>query len=67
MAVLGAVTGLTDFFGDPRIRGLGDAWQHAIGNVIMACRLLRMYRSPYPGAMPEHLQRCARQDRRVDQ
>jgi uncharacterized membrane protein len=34
-AVLAAVTGFTDFFGDPRIRGLGDAWQHAIGNVIM--------------------------------
>jgi uncharacterized membrane protein len=34
-AVLAAVTGLADFFGDPRIRGLGDAWQHAIGNVIM--------------------------------
>jgi uncharacterized membrane protein len=34
-AVLAAVTGLTDFVGDPRIRGLSDAWEHAIGNVIM--------------------------------
>jgi uncharacterized membrane protein len=34
-AVLAAVTGLTDLFGDPRIREIGDAWQHAIGNVIM--------------------------------
>jgi uncharacterized membrane protein len=34
-AVLAAVTGLIDFFGDPRIRGLGDGWQHAIGNVIL--------------------------------
>lgn len=34
-AVLAAVTGLTDLFGDPRIRDLSDAWHHAIGNVIM--------------------------------
>ena len=34
-AALAAVTGLVDFFGDERIRNLGDAWQHAIGNVIM--------------------------------
>jgi len=34
-AALAAVTGLIDFFGDQRIRDLGDSWQHAIGNVIM--------------------------------
>jgi uncharacterized membrane protein len=34
-AALAAVTGLIDFLGDRRVRGLGDAWQHAIGNVIM--------------------------------
>src|SRR5215208_4822807 len=34
-AALAAVTGLIDFFGDQRIRALGDAWQHAIGNVVM--------------------------------
>ena len=34
-AALAAVAGLIDFFGDPRIRGISDAWQHAIGNVIM--------------------------------
>jgi uncharacterized membrane protein len=34
-AVLAAVTGLTDLFGDPRIRDLSEAWHHAIGNVIM--------------------------------
>ena len=34
-AVLAAVTGLIDFTGDKRIRGLSDAWQHAIGNVIL--------------------------------
>jgi uncharacterized membrane protein len=34
-AALAAITGLIDFFGDGRIRALGDAWQHAIGNVIL--------------------------------
>ena len=34
-AALAAVTGLIDFTGDSRIRAQSDAWQHAIGNVIM--------------------------------
>ena len=34
-AALAALTGLIDFLGDRRIRALGDAWQHAIGNVIL--------------------------------
>ena len=34
-AVLAATTGLIDFLGDGRIRALSDAWQHAIGNVIL--------------------------------
>lgn len=34
-AALAAVAGLTDFLGDARIREIGDAWQHAIGNVIL--------------------------------
>jgi uncharacterized membrane protein len=34
-AALAAVTGLIDFAGDHRIRAIGDAWQHAIGNVIL--------------------------------
>jgi uncharacterized membrane protein len=33
-AALAAIAGLIDFLGDERIRDLGDAWQHAIGNVI---------------------------------
>jgi uncharacterized membrane protein len=33
-AALAATAGLIDFLGDARIRALGDAWQHAIGNVI---------------------------------
>src|SRR5262245_20847418 len=34
-AALAAITGVLDFLGDGRIRNLSDAWQHAIGNVIM--------------------------------
>jgi len=34
-AALAAATGLVDFTGDARIRQISDAWQHAIGNVIM--------------------------------
>lgn len=33
MAVLAALAGLTDFLGDRRIRAMGDAWAHALGNV----------------------------------
>lgn len=33
-AALAATAGLIDFIGDARIRDLGDAWQHAIGNVL---------------------------------
>src|SRR5258707_385647 len=34
MAALAALAGLIDFLGDPRIRQISDAWEHAIGNVI---------------------------------
>lgn len=34
-AALAAIAGLIDFMGDERIRRIGDAWQHAIGNVIL--------------------------------
>ena len=34
-AALAAVAGLIDFAGDGRIRTISDAWQHAIGNVIL--------------------------------
>lgn len=33
-AAFAAVAGLIDFMGDARIRAIGDAWQHAIGNVV---------------------------------
>jgi uncharacterized membrane protein len=35
MAALAALTGLTDFLGDRRIRALRAAWYHMIGNVIV--------------------------------
>jgi uncharacterized membrane protein len=34
MAALAALLGLTDFFGEPRIRALNDAWWHAGINVL---------------------------------
>ena len=34
-AALAAATGLIDFLGDRRIRDKSDAWQHAIGNVVL--------------------------------
>jgi uncharacterized membrane protein len=32
-AALAALAGLTDFLGDRRIRAIGDAWHHMIGNI----------------------------------
>jgi len=40
-AALAAAAGLTDFIGDARIRQIGDAWQHAIGNVVLV--LLQLF------------------------
>jgi uncharacterized membrane protein len=34
MAAVAAVLGLIDFFGEPRIRALSDAWMHAGANVL---------------------------------
>ena len=34
MALVAALAGFIDFFGDPRSRDLGDSWQHMIGNLI---------------------------------
>ena len=41
MAALAALAGLTDFFGEPRIRALNDAWWHAGINVLAV--LLSLY------------------------
>ena len=53
MAALAAVTGLTDFLGDERIRDLSAAWHHMIGNVIAVVLALinwyRRYAATEPG------------------
>ncbi len=41
MAALAALAGLTDLFGEQRIRALNDAWLHAGGNVIVV--LIEIY------------------------
>ncbi len=41
MAALAALAGLTDLFGERRIRALNDAWLHAGGNVIVV--LIEIY------------------------
>src|SRR6188768_1360355 len=35
MAALAALAGLTDVFGDEKVRNLRDAWLHAGGNVVV--------------------------------
>jgi uncharacterized membrane protein len=35
MALLAALAGITDFLGDRRIRALGDAWAHMLGNLLL--------------------------------
>ena len=41
MAAVAALLGLIDFFGEPRIRALSDAWLHAGANVLAV--LLELY------------------------
>jgi uncharacterized membrane protein len=41
MAALAALLGLTDFFGDDRIRDLSDAWWHAGANIVVV--LIQLY------------------------
>jgi uncharacterized membrane protein len=57
MALVAALFGFTDFFGDARIRNIGDAWQHMIGNLIAVVLAVinwyMRYRSgAAPGALP---------------
>ena len=55
-AALAAITGLIDFTGDARIRNISDAWQHAIGNVVLvlvqAFSFYWRYRHGSPGVIP---------------
>jgi uncharacterized membrane protein len=43
-AALAAVAGFTDFLGDRRVRALGDAWVHMLGNVtVVVIELVNLY------------------------
>jgi uncharacterized membrane protein len=46
-ASLAAIAGVVDFTGDARIRQISDAWQHAIGNVIMVLMQLFSFYERY--------------------
>jgi uncharacterized membrane protein len=55
-ALLAALFGFTDFFGEPRIRNLSDAWLHMIGNLTAVLLALLnwyiRYRSGGAGVLP---------------
>jgi uncharacterized membrane protein len=52
MALLAAVFGFTDFFGDAQIRAISSAWQHMIGNLIaVVLALINFYIRYRNGAM----------------
>lgn len=48
-AALAAAAGLIDFMGDSRIREFNDAWQHAIGNVVLVLLQLYSFYARYTG------------------
>jgi uncharacterized membrane protein len=52
MAALAAVTGLTDFLGDARVRDLSAAWHHMLGNVVAVVLALINWYWRYTGGMP---------------
>jgi hypothetical protein len=67
VALVAALFGFTDFFADARIRDIGAAWQHMIGNLIAVVLALVnwyiRYRSAPPsacslGASGFHSSRC---------
>ena len=49
MAALAALAGLGDFFGEPRIRDLSDAWWHAGGNIVAVLIALYNFYMRYQG------------------
>jgi uncharacterized membrane protein len=57
MALVAALFGFIDFLNEPRIRALGDAWQHMIGNLIAVALALinwfiRYSSGPAEGVFP---------------
>jgi uncharacterized membrane protein len=58
-AALAALAGLTDFLGDKRVRALGAAWHHMIGNVtavlLSAVNFLLRLDNPQDAVVPTGL------------
>ena len=58
-ALLAALAGFADFLGDRRIRALGHAWQHMIGNLaavtVAAVNLILRLGDPVDAIMPTGL------------
>jgi uncharacterized membrane protein len=53
MALVAAVFGFTDFFGEAQIRAISAAWQHMIGNLIaVVLALINFYIRYKNGVMP---------------
>ena len=56
MALLAALFGFTDFFGESRIRNLTDAWLHMVGNLVAVVLAFAnwyvRYRSGGGGVLP---------------
>jgi uncharacterized membrane protein len=57
MSAAAAVAGFTDFFGNARIRSIGDAWHHMIGNLIavvlsLVSFLVRLSAGAAEGVLP---------------
>jgi uncharacterized membrane protein len=57
MAALAALAGATDFLGNARIRAIGDAWQHMIGNVVavllaLVSLIVRLRSGTVEGVLP---------------
>ncbi|MGD9980713.1 MAG: DUF2231 domain-containing protein [Hyphomonadaceae bacterium] len=56
-ALVAALAGFTDFFGEPRVRQIRDAWRHMIGNLITvalaaASWLMRVNQGAEEAVMP---------------
>ncbi len=51
MALLAALAGFTDFFGESRIRGLNDAWYHMLGNLTAVVIAIGSFVYRYTGGM----------------
>lgn len=52
MAAVAATLGLIDFFGEPRIRALSDAWWHAGANILAVLLELYNFYLRYGGTEP---------------